>query len=175
MLDAGLRVGELVRLRKYDLYFNDKPVNTLIVRKEIAKRQKERSVPLTARATAALLDYYYDPHLIENWPTTQHVIADRPDGHALTTRTIERIIEAAAMIALGRPIHPHLLRHTYATKLMKVTDIRTVQELLGHKNVATTQIYTHVNSDDKRRAIDELDNGLAGGNLPADAASPPSS
>lgn len=157
MLDTGLRVGELIRLRRYDLYFQHKPVQMLIIRKEIAKRHKERHIPLTTRTVATLLDFYSAPYLFEAHPLTQYLIANNPTGDPITTRTVERIILNAAMKCLGHPVNPHMLRHTFATKLIKVTDIRTVQELLGHKHVSTTQIYTHVNDDDKRQAVASLD------------------
>ncbi|GAH69734.1 unnamed protein product, partial [marine sediment metagenome] len=53
--------------------------------------------------------------------------------------------------------HPHMLRHTFASKLMRVTSMRTVQELLGHSSITSTQIYTHPNEDDKKKAIKGLD------------------
>ncbi|GAH96402.1 unnamed protein product, partial [marine sediment metagenome] len=55
-----------------------------------------------------------------------------------------------------REIHPHILRHTFATRLMSKTSMRVVQELLGHKNLSSTQIYTHPNNADLQEAIDSL-------------------
>lgn len=156
MMDAGLRVGEVVGLWTTDVYFQNKPVTTLTVRAQIAKGRRVRAIPVTLRLKAALARFNSAPYLIPDLPDIQRVICNKPQGHGLTTRTIERIITAAGIAALGRPVNPHMLRHTYATKLLRVTDIRTVQELLGHKHIGSTMIYTHVNDDDKRKAIDDM-------------------
>lgn len=158
MLDAGLRVGEVVGLWVTDVCFQNKPVTTLTIRAAISKAKKVRHVPVTQRLKAALSRFNQEPYLIPDLPDIQRLIANRPQGHGLTTRTLERIITDAGVAALGYPVNPHMLRHTYATKLLRVTDIRTVQELLGHKNLSSTQIYTHVNDDDKRNAITKMEN-----------------
>lgn len=157
MMDAGLRVGEVVGLWMTDVYFQNKPVSTLTVRAAIAKGRKERHIPVTQRLKAALARFNQQPYLLPDLPDIQRLICDKPQGHGLTTRTLERIITAAGEKALGRPVNPHMLRHTYATKLLRVTDIRTVQELLGHKNLSSTQIYTHVNDEDKRNAVENME------------------
>lgn len=157
MMDAGLRVGEVTGLIFTDVYFNNLPVSILTVRAGIAKGRQERIIPVTKRLNTALARFNQQPYLIENWPNFQHLISAKPQGLSVTTRTIERIITAAGIAALGRPVNPHMLRHTYATKLLRVTDIRTVQELLGHKNLSSTQIYTHVNDEDKRNAIAKME------------------
>lgn len=156
MLDAGLRVGELVQLQVADLWFANNPTSTLIVRAEIAKKKIERSVPLSDRIRHAidmmnfhswfgnLSDYY-----IWAFTNSQHY-------HPLTTRQVERIIRQASVRSLGRPIHPHTLRHTFASRLMRRTNIRVVQELLGHSSISSTQIYTHPDEDDKTQAIQSL-------------------
>ena len=157
MMDAGLRVGEVVGLWVTDVYFRLQPVTTITVRAAIAKGRRIRNIPVTRRLQAALARFNKEPYLLPDLPDIQRVICNKPQGHGLTTRTIERIITAAGEAALGRPVHPHMLRHTYATKLLRVTDIRTVQELLGHKNLSSTQIYTHVNDEDKRKAIEKME------------------
>jgi len=75
----------------------------------------------------------------------------------LTTRQVERIIRTAALKSIGRPVHPHVLRHTFASKLMSVCNERIVQELLGHQSITSTQIYTHPNEDDKKKAIQDVE------------------
>ena len=156
MLDAGLRVGEVCGLWLSDCYFQDKPVHNLIVPARCAKGRKERSVPLTQRIIRSLDLMRCERLEYRTMDLIQPIITRSPWGKAITTRTLERILCNAAIASLGRPLHPHMLRHTYATKLMKVTDIRTVQELLGHKHVSSTQIYTHVNDDDKQNAIRDM-------------------
>lgn len=156
MLDAGLRVGELVQLLVSDLWFSDNPVNNLLVRAEIAKRKHERSVPLTDRVRHAI--YMMNFHgLFHNELLSSYYAfySSTPFDH-LTTRQVERIIRRASLKSLGRPIHPHILRHTFASRLMKRTNIRVVQELLGHTSISSTQIYTHPDEDDKTQAIQKL-------------------
>jgi len=156
MLDAGLRVGEVVSLEMSDLYFQGKPVNTLTVRGVISKSGVERSIPLSDRVLTALSDYFFEI-LGRIYEGTNGPVFFSGGGYkALSTRQVERIIRHVSLSCLGRPIHPHVLRHTFATKLMRLTDMRTVQELLGHDSITSTQIYTHPNEDDKRKAIDAL-------------------
>lgn len=159
MLEAGLRVGEVVALEMSHLYFNGKPVQSLVLTGEITKNHEERIVPVSTRLKAALEEYFEEHSWIAQQPAGTSAWDRLCGKNTLTTRQIERIINKAGWDSLGRPVHPHMLRHTFATKLMRVTDIRTVQELLGHSNVTTTQIYTHPNEDDKIKAITNLDEG----------------
>lgn len=157
MLEAGLRVGEVVKLKKSDLYFNGKPVINLFLSPEITKNHHERSIPVSTRLKEALEELYNKCPWYET-SESNHIIftTGYPPRH-ITTRQVERIINSAGWKALGHPVHPHMLRHTFASKLMRVTDMRTVQELLGHSNITSTQIYTHPNEDDKRKAVNQLD------------------
>lgn len=162
MLDAGLRVGELVKLTKSHLYFNGHPVETLLLTPLITKNHRERTVSVSTRLREALEDHYN----INNW--LQH----RSDSYSVwgtenrdtppTTRQVENIINTASYKSLGRPVNPHMLRHTFASRLMRVTNMRTVQEILGHNYITSTQIYTHPNEDDKKKAIDDLQNNETG-------------
>ncbi|MCJ7620655.1 MAG: tyrosine-type recombinase/integrase [Anaerolineae bacterium] len=156
MLEAGLRVGEVVKLIVSDLYFNSVPVMTITIREEIAKNKRERQIPCSTRLQAALKNYrayFIVPH-DESEPCFYKYRKGKV--HPLTTRQIERAITDAAIRSLGRPVHPHVLRHTFATRLMRVTGIRTVQELLGHSDITSTQIYTHPDMDDKKKAIEAM-------------------
>jgi len=154
MLEAGLRVGEVVRLCRSDITLNGRPLNLLIIRSEISKTRQERQIPISTRladAIKTLAEYY--------WTTFKTVggfyaFYQTDDNVCLTTRQVERIISAASIRTIGRPVHPHILRHTFATKLMRLTDIRTVQTLLGHSSITSTQVYTHPDSDDLKEAIE---------------------
>jgi len=156
MLEAGLRVGELVGLNVGDLVVRGEPVRMLIVRSEIAKRAKERQIPVSTRlhgAIAELIRVLWRGNTELAWVPCWFCgrMARR-----LTTRQVESIVRAAGVAALGRPIHPHVLRHTFGTRIERVAGIRVAQELLGHADIRTTQIYTHPNGDDLRRAVDGL-------------------
>lgn len=157
MLDAGLRVGEVTQLTTDALIINDRPVQSLRLRADMTKTHKERIVPLTLRLQRAL------ESMNKNWwsqltlqRTNIAFYATNPTT-PLTCRQIQRIIKDASMAAFGRPIHPHVLRHTFGTNLMRVTDIKTVSELMGHTKMSSTQIYLHPNAEDKRKAIQNLD------------------
>ena len=156
MLDAGLRVGEVVRLLVSDLWFKDAPVVSILVGPDVAEKGCDRQVPVTNRLSAAIeqaASFYWDSKQLQ--PAGSQA---RPCGPAfcLSTRQIERFISSTAIKSLGRPIYPHVLRHTFATRLMRKTNARIVQQLLGHKRLSSTQIYTHPNQQDLTSAIDTL-------------------
>lgn len=162
MLDAGLRVGEVVKLRVSDLWLQNEPVTSIIVRAEIAKRYHERKIPCSERlcnAIKLLAGYYWASC---NLPGDSFAFACTSLGNSPTTRRVEQIIKAAGFKAFKRDIHPHILRHTFATRLMSKTSMPVVQELLGHKSIKTTQIYTHPNDQDLKSAIEGIAPGKEG-------------
>ena len=157
MLDAGLRVGELVKLRQCDLLGMGGIVSALVITGDIAKGGRERTIPLSSRIRHVLntLQSNYWKKMLGH--STEFAFYEPNTGCPLTTRQVERIVRHAAMIAIGRPVHPHVLRHTFASRLMRTTNARVVQELLGHQHLTTTQIYTHPNQEDMKTAIENLD------------------
>lgn len=155
MLDAGLRVGELVSLRMADLYFNKEPVRTIFIKPGMTKNKVAHSIPVSQRLHDALANYLASDILLDPNLSDRFAFLNESTGRPVTTRQVERIICAAGMKALGRPVHPHVLRHTVASKWMRVTSSSTVQQLLGHKYLSSTQIYCHPNSEDRRRAIEQ--------------------
>ena len=157
MVDTGIRVGELVCLQLYDLFFDGNPVKTLVVRSDIAKNKTERTVPMSLRASDALKLFAKECKFASDGYILKFAFGDEALQNNLSTRQVERIVRKLAMESIGRPIHPHIFRHTFATRLMRVTDTRTVQELLGHKHITSTQIYTHPNENDKKKAIAGLE------------------
>lgn len=156
MLDAGLRVGEVIKLQWKTLWFNSEPIKSIILDLNTAEKQCERQIPVSERLSAAfkkMFDKYWFTHG-EFRPSFAFYQKFR--GTALTTRQVQRIIKYAAVSALGFPVNPHMLRHTFATRLMRVTNTRTVQQLLGHKRLSSTQIYTHPNQQDLTDAIEGI-------------------
>jgi len=154
LIETGLRVGELVQLVQLDLLVDNEPVHWLIVRPEIAKGNRRREIPLSTAARETIIflkDKLWSPCCCT--PTDYAFWGGDPKT-PLSTRQVERIIEAASMAILGYRIHPHTLRHTFATRILRTSNVRIVQKLLGHKNITTTQLYTHPNNQDLREAID---------------------
>ncbi len=157
MLDAGLRVGEVVRLKMTDLYFAGGPVSTITIGSDIAEKDCTRNIPVSLRLSDALQTMNNYWWWNEDNKQMYCAFYTNDPTCALTTRQVERIIRAAALKCLGRPVHPHTLRHTFGTRLMRKTNSRIVQELLGHKNLSSTQIYTHPNGEDLKQAIDAVE------------------
>jgi site-specific recombinase XerD len=146
---AGLRVSELCGLGPSDVDLRGGMVTVL------GKRSKIRRVPLGEVAIAAIRAYLDGGRTIFSGP------ASPPDalflnrrGKRLTPRDARRILERR-LLSDGRAISPHSLRHAYATHLLEGgADLRAVQELLGHADVATTQLYTHLTKDRLRAVYD---------------------
>jgi integrase/recombinase XerD len=145
---AGLRVGELVSLERASIDLEARLVRC------VGKGDKERVVPMGRRAAEALrryvargrpfLDRRHRPELFLN-----------AQGGPLTRAGVFLILRKLAGKAGLEPerVHPHLLRHSFATHLLEGgADLRSVQEMLGHADLATTELYTHV-SDSRRRAL----------------------
>ena len=141
---CGLRASELAGLKFTDLHPD------LGVIRVIGKGRKERIIPIGKPAQAALDRYLKElrPRLM----AVKGLISDdvfvsragRPINRIILWQRLAQISRSAGL----RRIHPHTLRHTFATHLLSGgADLRVVQELLGHSNVATTQIYTHVDAD----------------------------
>lgn len=156
LLDAGLRVGELVQLKVVHVWHIDAPALCLILDPCMTKTNTSRTIPLTERTQLAILKYSKSiDALIFNDSRNFLFVSSNHVLH-ITTRQVERIIRTAGQESLGIRVHPHMLRHTFATRLMQKTNIRVVQALLGHKSLQSTQIYTHPNDQDLKKAIDSM-------------------
>lgn len=143
MYSAGLRVSEVVGLNDGDI---DLEEGLARVR---GKGRKERMSPLGRFAIAALHKYAYHRERSPKEPTGKNapVFVNR-FGRRLTTRSVARMLEKYIQLTgLDQRTTPHTLRHSFATHLLdRGADIRSVQELLGHKSLVTTQIYTHLST-----------------------------
>lgn len=155
MLDTGLRVGETLAVTWADLVLCNKPLTAIRLQAAHTKSNRSRTIPFNAHLRTAIEAAHVAARSNGNPKPDHNAIAYNPGMPPLTTRTLERRIQRLAYETINQRITPHTLRHTFATRLMAVADIRTIQELLGHKSVQTTQVYTHPNSEDARKAIDK--------------------
>lgn len=153
MLYAGLRVSELASLAWSDLIALDTPASAIRITAIHAKGGRGREIP-TSAPLARLIKATWNVVETDLLFTPAHyATAARGNGPPVSVRNIQRKLDAAAELALGYHVNPHMLRHTFATRLLAVSNIRIVQQLLGHARLATTEIYTHPNSADHQAAI----------------------
>lgn len=139
LYSSGLRVGELVALDLADLDLSLRQVRVT------GKGNKTRLVPVGRRAISAIKDYLNHRAIWLKKNETALFISQKI-GKRLTTRTVQnRLKLAASRAGIAQNLHPHLLRHCFASHLLSESgDLRAVQELLGHSDISTTQVYTHV-------------------------------
>lgn len=138
LYSSGLRLAELVRLDLTDLDRNDGTVRV------IGKGDKTRIVPVGRLARAALDAWLHTRNSLAAPHENALFISRR--GRRITARAVQQRLRFQGMKqGLDTPLHPHLLRHSCASHLLESSgDLRAVQELLGHADIATTQIYTHL-------------------------------
>lgn len=148
---SGLRLNELLTLKIADIYWDR---NQIIVRG--GKGKKDRSVMLSARLKE-LLVFYFDQYKPKYW-----LFEGQREDTPYAATSVQQIVKRAAKKAkIHRQVTPHTLRHCFATHLLdQGTDERFIQELLGHKDIKTTLIYTHVTNkslDMIKSPLDQLD------------------
>ena len=143
---TGIRVSELVNLKVSDIHFYDKKIKIL------GKGSKERYV-LYGSVLEKKLNLYLQNGYQELNKNKSDFIFLNKNGNPLTTRGVETILDQVLKKSgLNYHISPHVLRHTFATDMLNNgADLKIVQELLGHENLATTQIYTHVSNERLRQ------------------------
>jgi integrase/recombinase XerC len=136
---SGLRLSELSALDLTDL---DLPDSTLTVR--IGKGGKSRILPIGSKAVTAIKNWL--PQRAVKTPAAEPALFVSTRGTRLGQRSIElRLEQWCKKKGIAEHIHPHMLRHSFASHLLESSqDLRAVQELLGHSNISTTQIYTHL-------------------------------
>ncbi|MEM6359975.1 MAG: tyrosine-type recombinase/integrase [Bacteroidota bacterium] len=159
MLDCGLRVSEVIALKLKDFDFMK---NEVAIR-SLKKRGKTeiRSIPLTTRLLDAIGEYWKGLEANSDSYLFPSVNSTSSSPH-LSRKQVWRKLNKIS----GGLIHPHMLRHTFATKIVNEgNDILVAQKLLGHKDVRTTQIYTHVSDDQVKLAIQSIDDNSFFGRL----------
>ena len=154
-LYCGLRISELVSLDLADINYEDNSI------KFYGKGNKERYVPLHPEALQAIENYLPDRKQIEpNDTDAEQALFLSNRGNRISQRTIQIMVKKYAKKAgIKNPdrITPHKLRHSFATMVYKTTkDLRIIQELLGHSDISTTQIYTHTDKEQRKDAVNQL-------------------
>lgn len=139
LYSCGLRVSELVNLKLHDIDLSSKYVRCF------GKGSKERIIPIGEQAKAMLKGYFPTRDLlIKKYNLTTKNLLIKDNGHFVTRQDVYNFIHAQGKL-IHKNISPHTLRHSFATHLLENgADLRVVQELLGHSDVSTTQLYTHI-------------------------------
>lgn len=149
LFSCGLRVSELVNLKFNDIFERDKFLRI------IGKGDKERLVPISESALHEIKLWLYDRNLMKIKPGEQdYVFLNRRGTHLTRTMILIMIKRTAEEAGITKTVSPHTLRHSFATELLKGgADLRAIQEMLGHENIKTTQIYTHIDITTLREEI----------------------
>lgn len=146
LYDTGCRVDELVNIKLKDVNQTEKSIKVL------GKGAKERIVFYGEYGREYLENYLIDREVLLNGRKSEYLFVSL-ESDQLTTRRIAQIIEdILKIVGIKNKVTPHTLRHTFATHLLNNNaDLRSVQELLGHSSLSTTQIYTHVSNERLRQ------------------------
>lgn len=142
MYATGLRVSELINLKVSDIHLNRQTLRCL------GKGSRERIIPIGERAIRLLERYINDIRPKLNKTLDPQTLFLSHNGHKLTRQSFWQMLKDQLKVCgLNPNISPHQLRHSFASHLLEnEADIRYIQELLGHSDISTTQIYTHVNT-----------------------------
>jgi integrase/recombinase XerC len=157
MLEAGLRLQEARNLAWYDLLHGHKAKTKLELTATMTKGNRARDVPVSRTLDIAIRQALNQRPHHDDWAPAHYALAPKCNHDALCPRSIQRAVKAIGLRVASINITPHTLRHTFATRLLNVSDMRTVQLALGHTRITTTEIYTHVNGDQLTEAIHRLD------------------
>lgn len=139
---SGLRVSELINLKLSDLRFSAGIIEVF------GKGNKQRLVPVGEEAIDAITYYLENARIkLQNIKSKDFVFINSHGG-PLTRQAVFGIIREKALLAgISKPISPHMLRHSFASHLLeRGLDLRIIQELLGHEDISTTEIYSHINN-----------------------------
>lgn len=149
LFSCGLRVSELTNLKLSDLFLEEQFIRVM------GKGNKERLVPISDRAIEELGYWFDDRRQMTIKPGEEDYVFLNRRGHHLTRTMILIMIKRQAEVAgIKKTISPHTLRHSFATALLRGgADLRVIQDLLGHSNIGTTEMYTHLDNTSLRKDI----------------------
>jgi integrase/recombinase XerD len=141
---CGTRVSELINIRLSDLFFEQEMIRV------IGKGSKERFIPIGSSAIRWISEYLLKSRpLLEQKIKSENILFLNPRGTKLSRMGVWKIVIRYVKEAnIEKQIHPHTFRHSFATHLLEGgADLRAVQEMLGHADISTTQIYTHIDRE----------------------------
>jgi len=149
LFSCGLRVSELVNLKLSNLFLEEEYLRVT------GKGSKERLVPISPRAIHLLQLWFTDRNLMNIKPGEEdYVFLNRRGAHLTRTMILIMVKRQAAEAGIRKTISPHTLRHSFATALLEGgADLRSIQAMLGHEDIGTTEIYTHIDTTTLRREI----------------------
>ena len=151
MYASGLRVSELINLKTYDIDINEDIVRT------IGKGSKERIIPIGDYAKEANINYLSIRHTFLKKDINDYLFLNN-HGKKMTRQGFFKIIKSIAKEkGIKKELSPHTLRHSFATHMINNgADLRTIQELLGHSDISTTQIYTHISTEKLKNTFENF-------------------
>ncbi len=144
LYSCGLRVSELLNIKIADLFFQEEVIRVT------GKGDKERIVPIGSSAIKWIMEYLKSSRpFLENKSKSGNVLFLNNRGSRLSRMGVWKIVDRYVKEAgIEREVHPHTFRHSFATHLLEGgADLRAVQEMLGHSDISTTQIYTHIDRE----------------------------
>jgi site-specific recombinase XerD len=146
---TGIRCSELVAITLDDIDFTNRTI-------KISGKGRTQRITLFGTKAEAMIKHYINEERAKILSNTEHLFLNLR-YQPLTTRSVQRIIRMfAQFLKIKRNLTPHKLRHSFATHLLNEgVDLRLVQELLGHRTIASTQIYTHVSLEELKRLCDQ--------------------
>lgn len=148
---TGIRCSELVGITMENIDFTEKTLKIL------GKGRKERIVLFGSKAAQSIADYLHHERSLLAHNRQHSFLFVNCQGNQLTTRSVQRTFEMfRTFLKVNRVLTPHKIRHSFATHLLSEgVDLRMIQELLGHKTIVTTEIYTHVTNQQLAKMCDE--------------------
>ena len=149
LFSCGLRVSELTELKMSNLYLDERFIRVF------GKGSKERLVPISDKAVKELKLWFVDRDKMTIKPGEEdYVFLNRRGAHLTRTMILIIVKNLAEAAGIQKSISPHTFRHSFATALLEGgADLRVIQALLGHENIGTTEIYTHIDMTSLRKAI----------------------
>ena len=148
---AGIRLSELTGLNINDIQFDNETIRVL------GKGKKSRVVPTGSKCLTTIREYLRLRSSQIGEPRADDPVFTGKGNRRISPRTVQRIVaQKLNHLGEGENIHPHLLRHSFATHLLNNgADLKAIQEMLGHKNLSTTQIYTHITVEKLKNVYDK--------------------